>query len=296
MRKFLIAALAAVAVLAVAGIAYAENTYTVDGKTNPRAKGTATKPKPVSLNFGYTVRDTIAENRGVPVYQYRIGAEGLVTYPEVFPSCSGGTNGVNAPTLAEVRANCKRAQVGGGVILVLVGARAAPLITQGQNCVINLTLWNLKPGNYGQFGTIGKKEGGLAIRLDADQPVPPILDKSVIDPQGNGRCLAPQHKAILAPYKRVKIKGVTSDELRFTVPNDLLHSVPGLDNTVRDVTSTIRRRTATKKIGRKRRTVGFYSAIGCKGNTRSIQVTFVAEALGGGPGPSTPKSRDDRRC
>lgn len=295
MRKFLIAALAAAAVLAVAGIAYAENRYEVDGNTNPRAKGTPTKPKPVSLNFSYSVRDSDPLNRGVPVFQYRIGAEGLVTYPDAFPSCSGGINGVNGPTLAAVTSKCRRAKVGEGVILVLVGARTAPLITQGQNCVIKLTLWNLKPGNYGQFGRIGRKEGGLAIRLDADQPTPPVLDDSVIDAAG-GKCLAAQHKAILAPYKKVRIKGVTSDELRFTVPNDLLHSVPGLDNTVRDVTSRIRRRTAQRRVAGRRRTVGFYNAIGCKGNTRSIQVTFVAEAAGGGPGPSSPVSRDDRRC
>ena len=277
------------------GVAYAENQYEVDGNTRPVVKGTPKNPRPVSLRFDYSVRDTNPLNRGVPVYQYRIGAEGLVTYPDAFPSCSGGTDGVNAPSLAAVTDNCRRAKVGEGVILVLIGARARPLISDGQNCVIKLTLWNLKPGNYGQFGRIGRKEGGLAIRLDADQPAPPILSRDVIDAAG-GKCLAPQHKAILAPYKKVRIKGVTSDELRVTVPNDLLHSVPGLDNTVRDVTSNIRRRTARRRVASKRRRVGFYNAVGCKGRTRSIQVTFVAEREGGGPGPRTPVSRDDRRC
>ena len=63
MRKFLIAALAAAAALAVAGIAYAANTYTVDGNTKPVVKGSAKKPKPVSLSFEYTVRDV---DRGQP--------------------------------------------------------------------------------------------------------------------------------------------------------------------------------------------------------------------------------------
>ena len=49
MRKFLIAALAAVAVLALAGIAYAANKYTVDGNTKPVVKGSTKKPMPVSL-------------------------------------------------------------------------------------------------------------------------------------------------------------------------------------------------------------------------------------------------------
>ena len=41
MRKLLIAALAAVIAIAVAGVAFAANVYTVDGDTKPRAKGTA---------------------------------------------------------------------------------------------------------------------------------------------------------------------------------------------------------------------------------------------------------------
>jgi hypothetical protein len=289
MRKFLIAAVAAAVVLAVGGTAYAVNVYTVGGKTRPVVKGSAKKPKPVSLDFEYTVADQVAANRGIPVLQYRIGAEGLVTYPEVFPACDGGTEGLNAPTLAAVNAKCRRSKVGGGTIKVLVGARSAQ--TSSRNCVLNLTLWNVKPGNYGVLGRIGKKNGGLAIRLDADPPSPPSLDE-----QFKGKCLTAQHKAILAPYYKVKIGGVTSDELRFTVPSDLLHPVPGLDATVRDVFSRVNKRTARKRIRGKRRKVGFYSAVGCKGPRRSIQVTFVAESNLGTPGQKTPKSEDDQRC
>jgi hypothetical protein len=279
MRKLLIPVLAALAAIAVAGIAYAANVYTVDGDTKPHGKGSAAKPLPVSLDFDYTVADSDPANRGIPVKQYRIGAEGLVTYPEAFPSCSGGSSGANAQDPAKAAKACKKARVGGGIIKALVGARNNP--TSSANCVLDLNLYNLKPGNYGDAGKIGKN-GGLAIRIDGDPPPPPSIDD-----QYKGQCLAAQHASILAQYKTVKIKGVTSDELQFVVPPELLHPAQGLDVTVRQVASAIKKITAKKKINGKTRTVGFYSAVGCKGGKRSIQVTFVSET-----GQKSPVTKD----
>ena len=281
MRKLLIPVLAALAAIAVAGIAYAANVYTVDGDTAPHGKGSAAKPLPVSLDFDYTVADSDPANRGIPVKKYFIGAEGLVTYPEAFPSCSGGSSGANAQDPAKAAKACKKARVGGGIIKALVGARNNP--TSSANCVLDLNLYNLKPGNYGDAGKIGKN-GGLAIRIDGDPPPPPSTDD-----QYKGQCLAAQHAAIIAPYKTVTIKGVKSSELRFTVPPELLHPAQGLDVTVRDVTSSIKKVVSKKAItikGKKRK-VGFYSAIGCKGGKRSIQVTFVSET-----GQRSPVSKD----
>jgi hypothetical protein len=269
MRKLFIAALAALAALAVAGLAYAANVYTVDGSSRPGGKGSAAKPLAKALNFDYTVADEDPANRGIPVEKYFIGAEGLVTYPEAFPSCSGGTNGANNPEPDAAARACRKARVGGGIVKALVGARNAP--TASANCVLNLNLYNLKRGNYGELGRVGKN-GGLAIRIDGDPPAPPNIDD-----QYKGQCLAAQHAAILATYHKVRIKGVTADELRFTVPPELLHPAQGLDVTVRQVASQVIKKTATKRIGGKRRKVGFYSAVGCKGGQRSIQVTFVSE-------------------
>ena len=291
MRKFLIAALAAVAVLAVAGIAYAANEYTVDGNSKPVVKGSKKKPVPVSLNFEYTVRDAVAANRGTPVKQYRIGAEGLLTYPEAFPACRGDANGVNKQVFDGAEQACpKNTKVGEGTIYAYVGATSDQ--SQQLACVLKLTLWNVKPGNWGVYGKIGRKEGGLGIRIDSIANLPPALEE-----QYKGRCLNNQNRAILAPYKRVKIGGVASDELQFTVPGVLLHPAfdengnPSIDAVVRDVFSKIKKRTAKKKIGKKRRTVGFYSAVGCKGSTRLIQVTFVSES-----GEKKPESNNQRRC
>ena len=284
MRKLSIAALAALAVLAVAGVAYAANIYTVDGSTKPGGKGTPKKPLPVSLNFSYTVRDENPDFRGTPVEKYFIGAEGLVTYPEAFPSCSGGSDGANNEDLAAVKRTCKKARVGGGIIKAYAGPPTDQ--TQKLNCVLELNLYNVKPGRYQTNDgpvKIPKKHGGLAIRIDGVAPAPPSLDDRY-----KGQCAAPQGEAILAPYAATKIKGLPADELRFTVPPSLLHVGP-LDTAVQEVTSAIKKRVASKRIGGKKRKVGFYSSVGCKGGKRSIQVTFISEA-----GQRTPKSKDGK--
>jgi hypothetical protein len=282
MRKLLTVAAAALVALAVAGLAYAANVYTVDGSTSPRGKGSANRPLPVSLNFGYTVQDENPANRGTPVEKYFIGAEGLVTYPEAFPTCSGGSDGANNQDIKVVKRVCRRARVGGGIIKAYAGARQDP--TQKLNCVLELNLYNLEPGNYGVRGRIGRKHGGLAIRIDGVQPMPPSLEDRY-----KGQCATAQNEAILAPYAQTRIKGVRSDELRFTVPQSLLHP-SGLDTVVQFVESAVRKRTARKRVGGQMRRVGFYSAVGCKGNQRSIQVTFISET-----GQRTPIT-EDRRC
>jgi hypothetical protein len=271
MRKFLIAAVAAVTALAVAAVAYAANEYTVDGGTKPRGKGTTSKPMPVSLDFDFGVQDENPAFRGTPIEKYFIAAEGLVTYPELFPKCSGGTSGANNPSLATVKRVCKNARVGGGYIFAYGGAETDQ--TQKLNCVLELNLYNLKPGNYGARGNITKKNGGLAIRVDGVPPAPPALDRQFM-----GQCALPQNEAIIAPYKTVKVKGVTSDELQFTVPQSLLHPAQGAETVVQFNNSSIKKMTARKRIKGKNRTVGFYSAVGCKGNQRSIQVTFIDES------------------
>jgi hypothetical protein len=56
---------------------------------------------------------------------------------------------------------------------------------------------------------------------------------------------------------------------------------------VQFIDAAIKRRVARKEIAGDNRRVGFYSAIGCKGRQRSIQVTFISES-----GQRTPKTRN----
>ncbi len=255
MRKILVLALAAVAVLALASVALGANVYGVDGSTKPaKAKGTAKKPVPVGLNFSYTVADENPVNRGTPIKVYAIGSEGLLTYPQAFPTCT-----FSQANAGKVSSKCKKAKVGAGLVQNVVGPGAS--ITTKLFCNLTLNLYNISGAG---------KNGGMAIRLDGDPPAPTDVNSKAIG------CPTPIHLAIKAKFVPTKIGGLPADDLRFTVPPDLLHP-SGLDNSVRNVVSKIAKKTAKIKIKGKKTKIGFYSSIGCKGGKRTIQATFTDE-------------------
>jgi hypothetical protein len=255
MRKRLIAALTGVAVLGFGGVAFAENVYNVNiAKSSPKGKGTASKPLPVKLGFGYTVEDSEGL-RPTVIEQYRIAPEGLITYPKLFPTCT--FRQASGPQLASA---CKKALVGGG--LVRNNAGAAGDRTQKLVCNLKLTLINISGAG---------KLGGMAIRLDGDPPPGAPGSREV-------GCTIGVHTAIKAPFFNVKLEGHKTSELRFTVPIELQEPAPGVQNAVIDVTSTVNKKTASTRIKGKRRTVGYYSEVGCKGKDRTTRVTFVDTA------------------
>jgi hypothetical protein len=252
MRKRLIAALTTVAVLGFGGVAFAENIYEVHiANSSPKGKGTPSKPLPVKLGFGYTVGDTQGL-RPTVIEQYRIAPEGLVSYSKLFPSCTYSQTKANPVARA-----CRKAIVGSG--LVRNNAGAGTDRTQKLVCNLKLTLYNLSDAG---------RNGGMAIRLDGDPPAPPP------DVRQPG-CTLPVHESIKAPFFRVKLEGQRTSELRFSVPIQLQEPLPGVQNAVVEATSTVNRKTATTRIKGRRRTVGFYSEVGCKGRTRTTRVTFV---------------------
>jgi hypothetical protein len=252
MRKLWIAAaVAAVAAVSVAGIAVAANTYVVDiASGGPGNKaGSAKKPIPVFLNFGYEVGDT--ENlRPSVISQYRIAAEGIKYFPKTRPTCTFA-QAEESPTFDP---KCKKAIVGNGSIANAFGPATQPAAKAA--CDVKLTLINVSNGPG-----VTKKRGGMAIRIDTDPPDCPL---SI-------------HGALAAPIFDVKLEGIPTSELRFTVPDNLTHPAPGVDNSVIDVASKVLRKTGKAKVGGKQLTVGFASAVGRKGGKRTVRVTFVSE-------------------
>ncbi len=251
MRKLWIAVIAAcVAAISVAGIAYAVNTYEVDiASGSPNKAGSAAKPVPSSLNFGYEVGDT--ENlRPSVIAQYRIAAEGIKYFTKARPTCTFA----QADEAPAFNKKCKKAIVGNGTIANAFGAatdRAGKAA-----CDVKLTLINISNGPG-----VNQKRGAMAIRIDTDPPACPL---SI-------------HASLAAPIFDVKIEGIKGSELRFSVPDNLKHPAPGVDNSVIDVTSHVLKKTGKVKVKGKQRTVGFASAVGRKGKTRTVRVTFVDE-------------------
>jgi hypothetical protein len=219
---------------------------------------TNAKPIPAALNFDFQVEDENPDLRGTPIQTFAIGAEGIVAYPKLFPTCS--FTDANADGHAT---SCRKARVGAGLVQVIVGPSNDP--ASKLLCNLRLTLYNLSG--------LGRR-GGMAIRLDADTEAPPLADPD----DRTINCPVPIHVAIKARFVPVRIAGAKATELRFTVPPDLLHPT-GLDATVRNTESHILRRVSRgrARVAGKRRRVGFYSAIACKGRKRTIQATFTAE-------------------
>jgi hypothetical protein len=258
MRKLLMAVAGALVIsIAVAGIASAANTYEVHlANSKSSSKGTTARPSPASLNFGYRVGDT--ENlRPQVVREYRIAAEGLQSFPDARPTCTWDQ--ANAPI--KFANACRKAIVGKGTIRNDAGAPNDR--SQRLPCNVTLTLINIRNGDPRFRKTVSqiRKRGGMAIRIDTDPPDCPI----------------PVHEALAAPFYDVKLDGVSTVELRFTVPDTLAHP-GGLDNSVREVTSRVQRKTGRVRVRGKMRRVGFYSSVGRKGRTRTVRVTFIDES------------------
>jgi hypothetical protein len=251
MRKLWLAvALGVVAALAVAGIAAAVNTYEVNlGKTTPEKPGSPAKPVPVRVDFGFLVDDTDNLRPSI-IKQYRIGGEGLKYFAKARPTCTFS----QADESPEINPACKKAIVGNGTGKNAFGA-ATDRTAKGP-CDINITLINISNGPG-----VTKKRGGLAVRIDAEPP----------------ECPLPLHRSIPAPIFDVTIGGVASSEIRFTVPDNLVHPAPGVDNSIIESVNHVLKKTGTVKIKGKQRTVGFYSSIGRKGKKRTTRVTFVDE-------------------
>src|SRR5215212_1401024 len=266
MRKLWIVALALAAVMAVSGVALAANTYVVDLAKAGKGKGSMKKPVPTTLDFGYKVGDD-ANQRPLVIQQYRIAAEGTRAYPKARPKCTyAQATDPNVTDPTQLTA-CTKALVGDGIIENLAGAPNDR--SQKLPCNVKLTLFNISNGDPRFPDTVRqiKRRGGIAIRIDTDPPDCPI----------------PVHEALAAPFYDTKIEGIPTSELRFTVPDSLAHP-GGLDNSVIEVTSFIKKKTGKVPVKRgipqaaAKRTVGFYSLVGRKGKKRTVRVTFVDES------------------
>jgi hypothetical protein len=253
MRKLSIAVLAIAAVVAVASVAVAANVYTVSGSAPARGKGSSAKPIPTAIKLSFRVTETDSTKRGTVVQKYALGSEGLVTNPKFFPKCAFGDLDD-----ATVPAKCGKAQVGSGIAKNAAGASADQSLANSSGCNLAVRLYNTG--------------SGMAIRLDANQPAVPIDSDQI-------GCALPIHTAINGKFVKRKIGGVTASDFTFTVPQNLKHPLPGIDNSIRRSDTNVK--LVSKRVNGKKR--GFYEKIGCKGTTRMVRGTFVTEPTASQP-------------
>jgi hypothetical protein len=266
MRKLLIGALALVGVTAMAGVALADNVYeTHVAGGRPIAKGSVKKPVPVSVDFGFRVSETDPTLRATPIRTYSIGSEGLVANPRYFPKC----------TFAQVQSGparaCRKALVGTGTVRAATGPTGNQTLAVSLPCNQRLRLYNIGDG--------------MAIRLDVDPPQPPNFDTDQIG------CPLSIHDAIRGRFVKTRIAGHRATDFRFSVPQNLLHPVTGLDTSVRESVSHLPRKSTRARVKGKRRRVGFYEVVGCTGNRRTARTVYTAE-----DGQRTQSTSTQARC
>jgi hypothetical protein len=260
MRKLAVVGVAVLGVLlAVAGIAYAANTYTSTSHVSPAKSGTSAKPTPVAANLTFTVGTTDG-SRPSPLKTYGIGlGGGVVPNTRVVRGCNSAQ--ANAPTLPAIcakKATRGGANVGGGS----VNAFAGPTNNTATKlpCYLTVTLVNSTARNH------------MWIRIDGVTTGPP------------GRtCVTAQHSSIDSTFVRtgsVPKKGggsVPVWAIRFSVPPALLHPIPGFDVAVVNNVSNLVK--VSKRIGRV--THGFLETVGCPKTPRgkrTAATTFTSEA------------------
>lgn len=250
MKKLSIAVAAIAATFVAASVAIAvTNTYSVTASTLPTKAGTKKKPVPVAVKFGYKVGE-VDNKRPSPIKKYSIRLDGIVVNGKPFPKCKAAA--INAAKGDTKKAGCKPgAIVGTGYADNFVGASDNEN-DQSLHCYLSLTIFN-SPNNHAALFLKGVKNPSGAPSVAGDK-----------------YCVIDFAQAIDATYVR---RG-NSTALEFVVPSTVLHNVPGTDTAVREVASTIKRRTARVK----GKTVAYYaSAGGCKKGKRAVTVTFTPE-------------------
>jgi len=236
---------AAVAVLLLGGlsaVAFAQsqvNQYKVQGSVNPARGGTKAKPVPVELKFGFQVNEA-SGNRPSPIKTYSIAFYGGSSNGGPFPKCTAQQ--INA---AQSDKNCPRGSlVGTGFVNNSAGNTADPS-DKSIPCDLSLKIYNA-----------GRNRAALYLFGNPPQ------------------CVIAISQAIDARF--VSAFRGRGQALEFSVPDNLLHPVPGIDNAQTNVTSTIRK--ITKRV--KGRRVGYFqSTQRCPKNRKvPIEVTFTSEA------------------
>jgi len=238
LRKLRLLAVAVIAVLGIAAVAYAQdggNTYTVNGGTTTRG-GTAKKPKPAGLNFTFS----LAAGDNVPqvVQTYEIKVEGGKVNTDILPTCTPAKMDA-----AQTDSGCPaKAKIGSGTLTALVGNAGQP-VSAATPCTLPFQIYNA-----------GHNKAALWIKA------------------GPPDCIAAVAEAVPATWTK---SGNTAG-LKFTVPDGLRHQL-GLDLPVVKAAATIKKITGKLGKGKKAKKVGYLESIGCKDKKRDFSVVFTTE-------------------
>jgi hypothetical protein len=250
--RIILAVMTVSLVLAPAAVAANHHEIT-EGGAFPLGNGSPAKPVAKTLRMTFVVENADdPTQRPLQTQRLTLAAEGVVDFADHFPRCSFSK--ALQPSLAAVKRACGKARVGGGVARVLAGAVDNTSVAESLRCNLEMNFYNL--GN------------GAALRLDGDPPAPPPGSDA-------RRCAISIHTSIRVSYVPIKIDGVKSTALRFTIPDTLLEPVAGVLTSVVGASFIIDSKAKNVQLRGRSRKVKIASAIGCKGPWRTAYVEFT---------------------
>jgi hypothetical protein len=265
MRKIAMIAVAVTALFGVVAIAQASNTYTVTvAKVSPIKAGTALKPKPITINFGYQVGET-NNNRPSVTTDY------VIAFGKQIKSNRRFFKGNKVCTVAQAGYTSGQpptcpatAKAGAGTINNLAGNTSDP--SSKIPCNLGLTLY------VGDGKTVpASANDGIAVRNDL---VLAIKRVNVSD------CALAVDAALPAGF----VTTTQGTALKFHVKKTPFQQpLPGVDNSVVNVTSSVGKsvRVRQRVAGVFRLvTRGLFESIGCKSRVHRVNVAFTP--AGGG--------------
>ena len=113
---------------------------------------------------------------------------------------------------------------------------------------------------------------GVSLRIDTDPPVPRNFQSRKLG------CPVPMHTAIQGRFVKTTIDGLPAMDLTFTLPKLLLQPLEDWEGALQLVDAALPRATATTRIKGRLRSVGYFSAVGCRGPTRTARAAFTDES------------------
>jgi hypothetical protein len=265
MRKIAMIAVAVTALFGVVAVAQAANTYTVTvARVSPSKAGTALKPKPITINFGYQVGET-NNNRPSVTTDY------VIAFGKQIKSNRRFFKGNKVCTVAQAGYTSGQpptcpatAKAGAGTINNLAGNTSDP--SSKIPCNLGLTLY------VGDGKTVpASANDGIAVRNDL---VLAIKRVNVSD------CALAVDAALPAGF----VTTTQGTALKFHVKKTPFQQpLPGVDNSVVNVTSSVGKSVRVRqRVGGVFRLVtrGLFESIGCKSRVHRVNVAFTP--AGGG--------------
>lgn len=238
MRKLAILSAALVAVFATAAVALAQSgSYDVTASTSPAKAGSKKKPAAMSVKFGVHFNGT---TRAPSSAAFKVAFNGLRTNGGKFKTCDPAK--INDPANVKGDQVCnKAALVGTGTVHNLAG-KDDDINDTSITCDLDVKIYNA-----------GNKRA--AVYLFGNPP----------------KCVIPVSQALDARW----VRSGSGEALQFAIPNNLIHPVGGVNNSIISIDATINKKTT----GKGKNKVAYIESVGgCKKGKRGIALTLTFES------------------